>query len=492
MNKNINSKDRYGKYTATIGLEVHVQLLTQSKAFAGEAYFYGDKPNSTTSPVTLGHPGTLPVANKGHFEMAAKMGLALNCVLHEHTWFARKNYFYPDLPKGYQISQDKTPLCTAGQLIIDGLNGQEKKVGITRIHLEEDSGKSIHDLDPYYSLIDLNRAGVPLIEIVSEPDMEFPEEAYNYLTEIRRIVRHLEICDGNMEEGSLRCDANISVRQSDTSKLGTKVEVKNLNSMRNVARSIEHEIHRQIKELEEGGNIYQETRTFDAATGETVVMRTKEMAEDYRYFPEPDLPPVVLEKSYLDSIKKKMPLLPRALKKHFENETGLKAYDAGLLADDKNIAAYFRELLNYAGNAQNAANWMNGPVRSWLNENAKKIGDFPLSPEKLGLIIVMVETGKISNSIATQKLLPEIINRPDANPEETAITRNWMNVADAKFIKECADQALSRYPDKVEAYRKGKKGLLGLFMGEVMKISGGKADPGITKTILEEKLESGK
>ncbi len=484
-----NSENRYGKYTATIGLEVHVQLLTESKAYATEAYLYGKKPNSTTSPVTLGHPGTLPVANKGHFEMAAKMGLALNCTLHSHTWFARKNYFYPDLPKGYQVTQDKTPFCTDGMLLIDGINETEKKVGITRIHLEEDSGKSIHDIDPFYSLIDLNRAGVPLIEIVSEPDMQYPEEAYNYLTEIRRIVRHIEICDGNMEEGSLRCDANISVRKKGTNKLGTKVEVKNLNSMRNVARAIEYEIQRQIDTLEQGGKLTQDTRSFDAATGETATMRTKEMAEDYRYFPEPDLPPVILDHTFTEAIKEKMPRLPRALKVYFENEVGLKAYDAGLLAEDKEMASYFEALLPHAGNAQTVANWMNGPVRSWLNEHAEKIGAFPLKANQLGAIIELVEAGKVSHSLATQKLLPEMLKNPTLDPEETARSKNWIQVEDQDFLNECAEKALARYPDKVTAYQNGKKGLIGLFMGELMKVSGGKADPARAKKILEEKLE---
>lgn len=478
-------------YIATIGLEVHAQLSTQRKSFAPEGYQYGNPPNTTTSPVSLGHPGTLPVPNLGHFEMAAKMGMALSCDIHKTTWFARKNYFYADLPKGYQISQYSTPLCSNGALTIDDQNGEEKNIGITRIHLEEDSGKSIHDMDPFYSLVDLNRAGVPLIEIVTEPDFVHPREAYNFLMEMRQIVRHLEICDGNMEEGSLRCDANVSVRPKNNDEYGTKVEVKNLNSMRNVQRALEYEIQRQISLWEEGreNEVEQETRAFDAVNGETTVLRSKEMAEDYRYFPEPDIPPIKLSQEYLEGIYEKMPELPREMKKKFISQYGLKEYDAGVLTDDKHIAFYFEELVNHGVKAKNAANWLNGPVRNWLNEYVLTIGNFPLTAEKLAGLINLVEEDKVSFSAASQTLFPEILQKPAADPQEMASELNLLKVEDTDALNEWVKEALGKYPDKVEEYKNGKTGVIKLFMGEVMKMSGGKADPKQAQSLLKEKLE---
>ena len=492
-NKQAVQEKKAEKYIVTIGLEVHAQLLTDRKAFSPEGYKYGNAPNTTTSPVTLAHPGTLPVPNKGHFKMAAQMGMALNCKIHKTTWFARKNYFYPDLPKGYQITQHNTPLCTDGEIVIDDPEGKEKKVGITRIHLEEDSGKSIHDMDPFYSLVDLNRAGVPLIEIVTEPDMSHPREAYSFLTEMRQIVRHLEVCDGNMEEGSLRCDANISVRPKGTDKYGTKIEVKNLNSMRNVQRALEYEINRQTDLWEAGkqGELEQETRTFDAFSGKTTVMRTKEMAEEYRYFPEPDIPPVVLTEEYLKDIHAKMPMLPREMKSKFVSQYGLKEYDSGVLADNKYIASYFEELITQGADPKAAANWLNGPVRNWLNDNALTINDFPLKAEQFTKLIKLVTDGKVSFSAASQTLLPELINHPESSPAEKAEELNLLKVDDKDALDQWVDEAVSKFPDKAEAYRNGKKGVIGLFMGEVMKISGGKADPEQTKALLQEKLENG-
>jgi len=316
------------RYKAVIGLEVHAQMLTHSKAYSSDANVYGEAPNTLVSPVSLGHPGSLPVMNKKTIEFAIKLGIACGCVITEKQHFARKNYFYPDLPKGYQITQDKTPICTGGKIIIRDENGEEKEIGLTRIHMEEDAGKSIHDMDIYDTLVDLNRAGVPLLEIVSEPDLSSAQEAYNYLTEVRKLVRYLEICDGNMEEGSLRCDANISVMRVDANAFGTKVEVKNMNSIRNVQRAIDFEINRQIALIETGEPIAQETRAFDALKGVTVSLRTKEAANDYRYFPEPDLPPITVTQEDIAQVKTLMPPLPRALFLKYTNELQLSAYDA--------------------------------------------------------------------------------------------------------------------------------------------------------------------
>ena len=332
------------KYKVVIGLEVHAQMLTASKAYSSDANRYGDAPNTLVSPITLGHPGTLPVMNEKTIEYAIRLGLACSCHISEHQHFARKNYFYPDLPKGYQITQDKTPICTGGQIIIRDEHGNEKPVRLTRIHMEEDAGKSIHDIDVYDTLVDLNRAGVPLLEIVTEPDIESSQEAYNYVTEVRKLVRYLDICDGNMEEGSLRCDANISVMLKDATVYGTKVEVKNMNSIRNVQRAIEFEISRQIETLENGGTLSQETRAFDALKGITVSLRTKEAANDYRYFPEPDLPPLHIHQAAIDKVQASMPPLPRALFEKYTQTLNLSEYDAYNLTDSKVIALYFEQL----------------------------------------------------------------------------------------------------------------------------------------------------
>ena len=370
------------KYELVVGLEVHAQLITASKAYSSDPNAYGDHPNTNVSVVTLGHPGTLPVANKKVVELAVRMGLATDCAIAPWMHYARKNYFYPDLPKGYQITQDHTPICTNGHVWIpDSREGSrdsgsapgattagEKRIGITRIHMEEDAGKSIHDVDPFNTLVDLNRAGVPLIEIVSEPDIRSGQEAYDYLVEIRRLVRYLDICDGNMEEGSLRCDANISLRPIGTEKFGTRCEVKNMNSFRNVMRAIEYEAQRQSEVLSAGGVIHMETRTFDAAKGITIGMRSKELAHDYRYFPEPDLQPITVSAAMKEAIRKEMPPLPRELRAKYTQQLGLSAYDAGILTDDKGTALYYEAVIARTGNYKGAANWVMGDVRGWVNE----------------------------------------------------------------------------------------------------------------------------
>ncbi|WP_018477940.1 Asp-tRNA(Asn)/Glu-tRNA(Gln) amidotransferase subunit GatB [Pontibacter roseus] len=485
MNKEIRDK-----YQAIIGLEVHAQLLTESKAYSSDSTEYGVMPNTNLSVITLGHPGTLPRINKRVVEMAVKMGLATNCDIRRYNLYARKNYFYPDLPKGYQITQDKTPVCTAGYLDVKDAAGNDKRIGITRIHMEEDAGKSMHLPGETETLIDLNRAGVPLIEIVSEPDIRDSEEAYNYLTEIRRLVRYLEICDGNMEEGSLRCDANISVMLKDSPLWGTKVEVKNMNSFRNVQRAIEHEIERQIMVLENGGQVDSETRNFDANTGTTTAMRSKETLNDYRYFPEPDLPPLVIEQEWLERIKATMPSLPQELYKRFTEQFGLSEYDAGVLTDSKEIALYFEELCKYTSNYKGASNWVMGPVKSYLNELQLHIKDFPLQPHSIAEIIALVDENKVSHSVAAKKIFPYMLENPGLAAHQVAEEQNLLQESDSDSLQGIVAEVLAANPQKVEEYKAGKQSLIGMFMGEIMKKTKGKADPKVANKLLQESLNA--
>jgi len=480
----------YDNYKTVIGLEVHAQLLTKTKAFSSDINEYGGMPNTHISEISLGHPGTLPRINKNQIEFAIKLGLACNCKITEENRFSRKNYFYADLPKGYQITQFDTPICTGGTVEIETKNGGKKSIGLTRIHMEEDSGKSIHDQDPYSSLVDLNRAGVPLIEIVSEPEIETGEEAYQYLMEIRKLVRYLEICDGNMEEGSLRCDANISVMKKDASSFGQKVEVKNMNSIRNVQRAIEHEIIRQIDVLEKGGEIDHETRTFDAAAGITFGMRSKEKDNDYRFFPEPDLLPYWVTEKEINGIKNTMPPLPNQLKNKYINDLGLSEYDAGNLTESKPIALYFEELIQETKNHKSATNWLMGEIKSYLNTNGIGIEDFPIKPKSIAGLIQLIDENKVSNSVAAQKIFPELILNPTKSAEEIAVAKNLLQENDDDALISFIDQAIAKYPEKVAEYKSGKKGLVGLFMGELMKLSKGKADPKKANKILQEKLEA--
>ncbi len=479
----------YDKYEAVIGLEIHAQLQTNTKAYSSDKNEYGATPNTNVSVVTLGHPGTLPMYNKTAINFAVKMGLACDSKITQDMIFARKNYFYPDLPKGYQITQDETPICTGGKILIKTEDGQDKEVALTRIHLEEDAGKSIHDLDPFNTLIDLNRAGVPLIEIVSEPEIKSPVEAYNYVTEVRRLVRYLEICDGNMEEGSLRCDANVSVMLKGAKEFGNRTEVKNMNSMRNVQKAIEFEIKRQIDLIEQGETIVTETRSFNAANGSTVSMRSKEAANDYRYFPEPDLQPIQVTQEYVEGVKKQMPPLPHFLFKKYTQEYGLSEYDANVLTDDKSIALYFEEVTKNTTNFKSASNWVTVTVKSYLNEKAIEINEFPVSPKQVAEIIDLIDAGKISNSIASQKIFPMLIESPSKTAIQIAEENNLIQNSNADEITELIEKALAKFPDKVEEYKAGKKGLLGLFMGEVMKLSQGKADPKMASKHLKEFLE---
>ena len=476
------------KYEAVIGLEVHSQLLTKTKAYSSDENIYGATPNTKTCPVTLGHPGTLPVSNSKVIEYAIKMGIAIGSKIRERNEYARKNYFYADLPKGYQITQDTTPICNGGFIEIKDIKGNEKKIAITRIHMEEDAGKSIHDLDPFHTLIDLNRAGVPLIEIVSEPDIRNSEEAYQYIQEIRKLVRYIGICDGNMEEGSLRCDANVSVRLKGKKEFGTKVEVKNMNSISNVKKAIEFEINRQINVIESGESVVHETRSFNAANGGTISMRHKEEANDYRYFPEPDLQPIIITQEYIKEVRDTLPLLPKELFNKFTGVFGLSEYDANILIEEKEIALYFLEITKHNKNYKAAANIVNGPIKAHLNEFAKNITDFSISPIKIAGLIKLIDEQKVSNSVATSKVFIEMI-QSNLSAEEIAINNNWIQDSDTDSLSDFIKQAILIHPDKVKKYKEGKKGLIGLFMGEVMKLSKGKADPKLANNLLREELE---
>jgi aspartyl-tRNA(Asn)/glutamyl-tRNA(Gln) amidotransferase subunit B len=476
------------KYEVVIGLEVHAQLATNTKAYCADSTVYGASPNTQTSPVSLGHPGTLPRSNAKVIEYAVKMGIACGSDIREWNEYARKNYFYADLPKGYQITQDTTPICNGGHIAIKQEDGSIKEIGITRIHMEEDAGKSIHDQDPFNTLVDLNRAGVALIEIVSEPDMRSSDEAYNYLVEVRKLVRYLDICDGNLEEGSLRCDANISIMPKGSSTFGNRVEVKNMNSLRNVKKAIEHEVSRQIEIVENGGTVEQQTRSFNAAKGDTILMRSKEDANDYRYFPEPDLQPVVVTEEYVAKVKNTLPPLPNELFEKFTSTYGLSEYDTNVLIEDKDIALYFNSLCSHTKNYKAAANFVSGSIKSYLNENAKTMEDFSISAERMAALITLVDEGKISNSVATQKVFGEMLNSNDA-PEAIAKANNWIQESDSNALQEWVDAAIAKHPEKVAEYKGGKKGLIGLFMGDVMKLSRGKADPKLANQMLREALE---
>ncbi|KAA9042278.1 Asp-tRNA(Asn)/Glu-tRNA(Gln) amidotransferase subunit GatB [Ginsengibacter hankyongi] len=477
----------FEKYEAVIGLEVHTQLLTKSKLFCGDSTRFGSTPNTNISPVSLAHPGTLPVMNKKAIDYAIKLGLAFNCEIVRNNYFARKNYFYPDLPKGYQVSQHTTPICKNGYVTIN-VEGVQRNILLNRIHLEEDAGKSIHDIDEKYTCIDLNRAGVPLLEIVSEPDMHTAEEAFAYVTEIRKIVRYLQICDGNMEEGSMRCDANVSVRLKGEKKLGTKVEVKNLNSIRNVKRAIDYEINRLIDLIETGQEVMQQTRSFDASNGTTFSLRSKEEANDYRYFPEPDLTPFLITDEKITTIRESLPDLPAALEKKFISEYSLPLADAKVLSDDRETATFFQNIISHTTNYKAAANWVLGPVKSYLNESDTSIEDLPVKPKKFAKLIEIVEKESVSFGIAASKIFPVLLQYPAKEPIEIAEELNVLQEKNDDSLNTWVDEVLSKMPDKVLEYKKGKKNLIGLFSGEIKKLSKGKADMKAVNQILNQKL----
>ncbi len=475
------------KYEAVIGLEVHVQLLTNSKLFCSDNAAFGAEPNTQVSAISLAHPGTLPFINKKAIDYAIKLGLAFNCNIERNNFFARKNYFYPDLPKGYQVSQHTTPVCKNGYVTIS-INGQQKDVLLNRIHLEEDAGKSIHDADENFTCIDLNRAGVPLLEIVSEPDLHTSDEAFAYVTEIRKIVRFLQICDGNMEQGSLRCDANVSIRRKGETKLGTKVEIKNLNSIKNVKRAIDFEINRLVNLKEDNEEIIQQTRSFDADAGFTFSLRDKEEANDYRYFPEPDLNPFFISQEKIEEIKSSMPVMPAAVEKKFINEYSLSLADAKVLSDDRETAVFFQNVIKHTNNYKAAANWILGPVKSFLNEKNTSIEDLPVRAETIASLIQLVDADAVSFGNASSRIFPALLQSPHKDPLDIAKQLNIIKEKDDTFISTWIDEVLSKMPDKVSEYKKGKKALIGLFSGEVKKISKGKADMQTVNRILNQKL----
>lgn len=476
------------KYTLVVGLEVHAQLLTKSKIYNTDSTAYGSAPNTNISVITLAHPGTLPKLNKKVVEFAIKMGIACNCGISRFNIFDRKNYFYPDLPKGYQLTQDRTPICKGGFIPVTTKDGK-RDIKLNRIHIEEDAGKSIHMENESDTLLDFNRSGVPLIEIVTEPDIRTSDEAAALLTEIRKLVRYLDICDGNMEEGSLRCDANISVMPKGSTVLGKKVEVKNMNSIRNVQRAIEFETERQILLLEKGELVVSETRTFNADNGNTYGMRTKEELNDYRYFPDPDLSPLEVSDAWLSEIKASMPELPAALFQKFVTQYQLPEYDAQVLTDSRDVAQYYEAICKATSNYKAASNWVMGPVKSHLNELSLSADEFPLSPGIVAELISLIDSGKISYTIASQRVFTELLKHPNKSALDVAQQLNVIQDSSLDSIQPIIDEVIKEFPLKVEEYKHGKKGIIAMFMGEVMKRSKGKADPKVANELLTQKLK---
>jgi aspartyl-tRNA(Asn)/glutamyl-tRNA(Gln) amidotransferase subunit B len=475
-------------YEIVVGLEVHAQLLTNSKLFCGDSAAFGGEPNTHISPITLGHPGTLPKLNKQAIAYAIKMGLACNCEISRYNYFARKNYFYPDLPKGYQLSQHTTPVCIGGYVAIRTTEGK-KEVRLNRIHMEEDAGKSLHDVDADNTCVDYNRAGVPLIEIVTEPDIRSGDEAYAYLIELRKLLRYLEICDGNMEEGSMRCDANVSIRKKGVTTLGTKVEVKNLNSIRNVKKAIEWEASRMIEMVENGEPVIQQTRSFDAANGTTFALRTKEDANDYRYFADPDLTPFEVSTNLLDEISVALPELPEQRVARYMQQLALPEYDARVITDEKELSDYFDQVIKHTGNYKAAANLLLGPVKSWLNENNNDFASFPVMPGTIAALVSLIDSGRVNFSVASAKLFTALLKEHGKEPLQIAEELNLLQDSNEGNVAAWIEEVLTKMPDKVAEYKKGKKGLIGLFVGEVKKVSKGKADPKLTNDILLKKLQ---
>jgi aspartyl-tRNA(Asn)/glutamyl-tRNA(Gln) amidotransferase subunit B len=473
------------KYEAVIGLEVHAQMLTETKVFCGCSTKFGSGPNTQTCEICIGMPGVLPVLNKKALEFAIRTGLATNCTISSYSRFARKNYFYPDLPKGYQISQYEHPICELGfiDVVVDG---ETRRIGITRIHMEEDAGKNIHEGGGNYSFVDLNRAGVPLMEIVSEPDIRSPKEASEYMKKLRAILRYLGVCDGNMEEGSLRCDANVSVRPVGQKEFGTRAEVKNINSFRFVEKAVEYEIKRQIKVVEEGGKIVQETRLWDSARGITESMRSKEEAHDYRYFPEPDLVPIIAERKWIDEIRAGLPELPDARKGRFVSEYGIPEYDADLLTAEKTVAAWFEDAVKAGGQAKAVSNWMMGDLMRLLNEENTSLEECPMKPAQLAEMLKLVEKGTISGKIA--KTVFEEMYRTGKDAGEIVKEKGLVQISDESEIEKAVDEVIAGHPQEAGRFRSGDEKLLGFFVGQVMKTTKGKANPKMLNELLKKKL----
>lgn len=477
-----------GKYEPVIGLEIHAQLQTRSKIYNPDSAEYGADPNTNISVISLAHPGTLPRLNKRVIELSIRMGLACKSRISMFQIFDRKNYFYPDLPKGYQLTQDRTPVCKGGSISISTRDGN-REIKLNRIHIEEDAGKSMHAGGESDTLVDFNRAGVALIEIVTEPGIHSSSDAGAVLTEVRKIVRYLEICDGNMEQGSLRCDANVSVRLVGDPKLGSKVEIKNMNSIRNVQRAIDTEIDRQVALLEAGEKIVSETRTFNQNNGKTYAMRTKEELNDYRYFPDPDLSPLKVSEEWLNEIRRSMPELPAEKQQRLVRQYGIPEYDALVLTESRELADYFEGVCSNTPNYKAASNWVMGPVKSYLNDNGIEASRFPLDPPLLSQLIGLVESGKVSYTAAVQKVFPQLLASPDRAPLQVAESLNVMQDSNAGSLQPIIREVIREFPLKVEEYRNGKKGIVAMFMGEVMKRSKGKADPRLANELLIKTLE---
>ncbi|MBI5142888.1 MAG: Asp-tRNA(Asn)/Glu-tRNA(Gln) amidotransferase subunit GatB [Nitrospirae bacterium] len=474
------------KYEAVIGLEVHAQLATNTKIFCGCSTRFGAEPNTQTCPVCSGMPGALPVMNRKVLEYTVKSGLAMNCRISPLSVFARKNYFYPDLPKGYQISQFDKPICEHGHVEIV-LDGEIRRIGITRIHMEEDAGKNLHEAAPGYSLVDLNRACVPLMEIVSEPDIRTPREAAVYMKKVRTILRYLGVCDGNMEQGSLRCDANVSVRPVGQKEFGTRSELKNINSFRFVEKAIEYEIDRQIKLIESGGKVVQETRLWDAAAGRTYSMRGKEEAHDYRYFPDPDLVPIEVDVAWVDGIRASMVELPDAMRERFVSEFGLPEYDAEVLTAERNLAEWFENVVKAGGAPKAASNWIMGDLMKLLNEENRSIDDCPLKPAQLAAMLKLIDEGVISGKIA--KTVFDELYRTGKEPAEIVKEKGLVQISDESAIEDEIRRIVDASPKELERYRAGDVKLMGFFVGQVMKATKGKANPKVVNELLRKVLE---
>ncbi|OGU83318.1 MAG: aspartyl/glutamyl-tRNA amidotransferase subunit B [Stygiobacter sp. RIFOXYA12_FULL_38_9] len=474
------------KYEAVIGLEVHAQLLTDTKIFCGCSTKFGSLPNSNVCPVCLGHPGVLPVLNKKVVEYTVLMGLATDCRINEKSVFARKNYFYPDLPKGYQISQYEEPICEFGKVTIEFKDGSKKDIGVTRIHMEEDAGKSIHDLGDD-TMIDLNRTGTPLMEIVSEPDMRSAEEAVLYLNKLKQVLLYLGICDGNMEEGSLRCDANISIRLKGETKLGTKAEVKNMNSFRNVEKAIEYEIERQIDIIEDGGKIIQQTLLWNAELNQIFPMRTKEEAHDYRYFPDPDLMPVIVDEKWRNEILSSLPELPDARRERFVSQYKLPVYDAQILTSSRELADYYEQVLTETDDYKTASNWVMTDVLKTVNEQKISVKDFSVTPQNLGKLVSLISKNTISGKIA-KEVFPEMI-LSEKDPEVIVKEKNLVQISDTSELESAITKILDANPKDVQDYLGGKEKAIGFFVGQIMRETKGKANPQIVNELLKKKLE---
>ena len=473
------------EYEPVIGLEVHAQLLTKTKIFCGCSTKFGAAPNSNTCPICLGMPGVLPVMNKKVVEYTIKMAVATHCRINRENSFARKNYFYPDLPKGYQISQYAYPLAEGGYVDVE-INGGKRRIGITRIHMEEDAGKSIHDENQPSSYVDLNRAGVPLIEIVSEPDMRSPEEGVGYLRRLHEILVYLEICDGNMEEGSFRCDANISLRPKGEEKFGIRAELKNMNSFRNVQRALEYEIKRQQYVLESGGEVMQETRLWDDSQGVTHPMRSKEEAHDYRYFPDPDLVPLVISEEWIEEVRKTIPELPLRKRGRFVKEYNIPPYDAGVLTASRDLADFYEEAVKHSGKPKIASNWIMGDILGHLKDDKKDIKDSPVTPEALAKMINFIEDGTISGKIAKEVF--EEMWKTGKQPKEIIEEKGLVQITDIGALETAIGEILEANPAQLEQYKQGKEKVFGYFVGQVMKVTKGKANPKLVNEILRKKL----